>query len=396
MPQTMKTDPAHRFPPPSGQGAQRLVWLDSLRLTAGISMVGLHASADMHGLPFAEATAEERFWPMMLRALFYCARTELFIMISIFLLMMSLEKRPRNYQRTMVEQGRRLLIPFLFWTVFYSLFSLIKAWHLGYLATALDQLSTPAEWLERMVLGSAKYHMHFIPTLFGILLFYPVFRCAVKRPWLLSAAIVGLTFKWTMERWAYPAFWGTAELPYIIRAIKIVGYLGYGLAAAALAGMWMRHAQQFIATVQRPVFTILLLSAMALISVKIHTMLGVIATGQWVFDDRAGYWADFLMPIVLLALCMTLASRKWPQCLSRWAPYSLGVYLCHPIFMDLAEMLLAPEMTPLAQVIAKLTITIPLTLGLVRFLDKNRALGWTVGLGPLPSLAIPKHALRQG
>ena len=68
----------------------RLVWLDSLRLAAGVSMVGLHATSDATGQPFVDYTQAERVAPMLLRAVIYTARTELFLIISVFLLLMAL------------------------------------------------------------------------------------------------------------------------------------------------------------------------------------------------------------------------------------------------------------------------------------------------------------------
>ena len=74
----------------------RFVWLDSLRLAAGVSMVGLHATSDAQGQPFAQYETAERIAPMLLRAVIYTTRTELFLIISVFLLLMALEKRPEN------------------------------------------------------------------------------------------------------------------------------------------------------------------------------------------------------------------------------------------------------------------------------------------------------------
>lgn len=363
---------------------QREVWIDGLRLTAGLSMLGLHASADIHGQPFADADAAARFWPLMLRTLFYCARTELFVMVSVLLLMLSLQTRPRSYATTLREQARRLLPAFLFWTVFFSLYSLIKAWHLGYLNAAWAQLFAPQQWLSHLILGTAKYHMHFIPTLFALLLFYPIFQLGVARPWLLIGAIVGLLAKWSLDSFAYPMFWGDPALPYIIRAIKVVSYIGYGLAAASIAGLWIRHSAALYRQTPTWLIAPLLIIGLILITIKMHTMLAVVQEGQWVFHNLPSFWADFLMPVVLLLLAMSCASYRWPARLSHWARYSLGLYLCHPIFLDLAEITLPTHLPPLALVLLKILITLPLTLLLLRWLETQRLCAWTVGLGPLP------------
>ncbi|MBE9475746.1 MAG: hypothetical protein IME92_01290, partial [Proteobacteria bacterium] len=74
-----------------------MVWIDGLRLIAGVSMVGLHASSDVNGQPFPDFSLWERTGPVMFRSVMYLARTELFIIIALFLLFLSLDNRPRNY-----------------------------------------------------------------------------------------------------------------------------------------------------------------------------------------------------------------------------------------------------------------------------------------------------------
>ncbi|CAN0188160.1 unnamed protein product, partial [Chrysoparadoxa australica] len=161
---------------------ERHAWIDTLRLFAGLSMVGLHVTADPAGEPFALAEPHERVFPMLLRAVLYTARTELFLMISVMLLLMALDRRPRGYAVTIGQQAQRLLLPFLFWTGFYAFFNLIKASAFGYFDASLMTLSTPMTWIGFLVLGDVKYHMHFIPTLFGLLLFFPIFRVAYRQP----------------------------------------------------------------------------------------------------------------------------------------------------------------------------------------------------------------------
>ena len=160
----------------------RMVWLDCLRLIAGVSMVGLHASSDTSGQPFSDFEVGERVFPVLFRAMVYTARTELFLIISLFLLTMSLDKRSRGYGATIKEQARRLLLPFAFWVVFFAFYRLMKASHFGYQDAIWQQLADPFQWLNYFMLGSVQYHMHFLPTLFGLVLMYPLYRIAVDRP----------------------------------------------------------------------------------------------------------------------------------------------------------------------------------------------------------------------
>lgn len=374
------------MPPPK---TSRHIWIDGLRLCAGMSMVGLHATSNSTGLPFPDATTAERFAPMILRAVLYTARTELFLLISVFLLTLSLDRRPRDYHATMAQQARRLLPPFVFWTMFYAIYNLLKANAFGYISQGIIQLKDPAAWLGFLLLGDVKYHMHFIPTLIGLLLLYPLFLAALTRPWLGLLVILGLLAKWHLDAWAYSALWDSSSLPYVLRAIKIISYSGYGFAAAALAGFWLRHGSQLASKICWPLFLAITFVALALLGLKLQTITTVIESGAWVHGNKAGYWADFLMPLLLMSLAMFLCGRQWPTQFTAWAPYSFGIYLCHPIFLDLAEIIVPASWTPFQQVATKIAFTLPLTVWLLRTLAKQRLLSWTIGLRPFPQFRLP-------
>lgn len=368
---------------------ERLIWLDSLRLVAGVSMVGLHSTADPQGQPFAAYEASERIVPMLVRAVIYTARTELFLIISVFLLLMALERRPKSYGTTIAIQARRLLVPFVFWTVFYAFYNLIKAESFGYLDSALARLSDPVEWAGFLLLGDVKYHMHFIPTLFGLILFYPFFRIGVRYPWIGLSILAFLLVKRDLDAFLYPTFWGDDLLPWAVRGVKIFTYVGYGMVAASFLGIW-----RSVSATERERFVgvVLLLGAM-LFLLKLVATWKTVETGRWPFDYTAGYWADFLMPVVLFAIAMCLGHKRWPRILSTLAPYSFGIYLCHPIFLDLVEISIRDlALTPTQQVLIKISVTLSATSVFVGLLSRTPMMAWTIGLGPLPWLE-PRRAM---
>jgi len=370
-----------------GPETGRHAWIDALRVCAGVSMVGLHVTADAQGQPFPDADPAARLAPMVLRALLYTARTELFLMISVMLLVIALARRPRGYGTVIVQQARRLLVPYAFWTLFYAVFNLLKAQAFGYQAQSWAALGQPLTWVGYFVLGDVKYHMHFIPTLFAMLLFYPVFQMAEKHPSLGGMVVVGLVVKQWLDPMAYAAFWGTETLGYVVRAIKVLSYLGYGLAAGAVVGLWRRTTPEQRTEWVGPVLAFV----GVLFALKLMVTLQVAAQGQWIFDHPFGYWADYLMPVGLLLIALCWAQRKWPRWVSRIAKYAFGLYLCHPIFLDLIEMFLADQvLTPSQSVAAKLAWTLPATSLFVLALSRSGWTAWTVGLGPLPGMAWPR------
>lgn len=366
-----------------GTVARRETWIDALRLLAGLSMVGLHATADATGQPFPDAEPADRVAPMLLRAVLYTARTELFLMISVFLLLMALQARPRSYTGVIREQARRLLIPFLFWTGFYALYGLIKADAFGYFAHELSRMTDPVAWIGFLTLGNVKYHMHFIPTLFGLVLMFPLFRVAQEQPLAGLAIFACLLIKRELDGFIYPNFWGTDALPYLVRLAKVLTYAGYGLAAASLLGIWQRSCPKQ----RQQWFGLLFLLGLLLFTIKLLSSYQTILSGKWAFDYTPGYWADFLMPVVLMAACMCIGHKSWPAILSRLARFSFGIYLCHPIFLDMAEIALSGQpLSPIQLILSKIAWTVPMTALFVWALSRIPLVAWTIGLGPLPHL----------
>ena len=355
-------------------------------------MVVLHTTADSNGQPWTAFTETERYGPVILRTIAYSARTELFLLIATFLLISSLHNRPRSYRNTITEQCQRLLLPFVFWTVFYSCYNLIKANQFGYFDAAMLEITNPVNWVGHLLLGDIKYHMHFLPTLFGLVLFYPLFRIAHKYPIAGLMILPLLLIKWEMDRQIWSLFWGTEILPYVVRAVKITTYVGFGMAAAALVAIWQKtdaaRRQKWLAPVL--FFALLMFVFKAIASYR------TITEGRWLYDYAPSYWADFLMPVILFYVCMSLSDRNWPMFLSKLGAFSFGIYLCHPIFVDMMEIWLrGTELSPLNQVFAKLGVALTMTPLLVLLISKIPFLGWTVGLGRIPKIPSLLSIIRR-
>ena len=371
----------------------RFAWLDCLRLLAGLSMLILHCTADPNGGAWASYDVADRIPPLILRTFAYAARTELFIIISLFLLLMSLEKRPRSFRDTIREQAQRLLIPFAFWTVFYAAFSLIKAQHFGYVDAKLAALAHPSTWIEFAVLGTSKYHMHFLPTLFLVVLAYPLMRKAIEVPALGGFALIFcLMSRWHLDQFIYPRLWDDPNILAIARSVKIATHIGYGMAAAACLGLWRRYDKHTLESWFAPALYLAFL-------VVVFKFLGTwqtIETGKWSHNYQPGFWADFTMPALLFLLCMLLGHRSWSPVFSRYAKYAFGIYLCHPIFVDFGEIALSETtLVPVAQVATKFAITLPGTLILVAAIARVPWLSWTIGLGKLPRISNQSFTNRR-
>jgi surface polysaccharide O-acyltransferase-like enzyme len=363
----------------------RMVWLDCLRLIAGVSMVGLHASSDTSGQPFPDFEIGERIFPVLFRTVVYTARTELFLIISLFLLTMSLDKRSRSYGSTIKEQARRLLLPFAFWVVFFAFYRLMKATHFGYQDAIWAQLADPTQWANYFILGSVQYHMHFLPTLFGLVLMYPLYRIAVDYPIIGLVVLLCLFTKREVDLWVWSNLRDMGGFEYLVRGVKLATYAGYGIVAASFYGLLKGNPS---ARQSRAMFLGAIYLGSMMFLVKLVYSHKVILAGNWQYNYNPAYWADFLMPIFLFAGFMGLRNANWPSVISKWAPYSFGIYLVHPIFLDLLELALWPmALSPSLFVGLKTMGGIAGATLLVIGLSQIKLLAWTVGLGELPRIS---------
>ncbi len=361
-----------------------MVWIDCLRLIASVSMVGLHASSDVNGQPFPDFEVSERAASVIFRSIMYLARTELFLIISLFLLFMSLDKRPRGYWAVIIDQAKRLLRPFLFWVVVYAFYRLMKAYAFGYEAEIWEQLSDPVRWLGYVILGDVQYHMHFLPTLFMMILLFPICLLAIDAPWIGGVVLVCLFAKREADVWLWmhrdiiPAF------DYVIRLVKVVTYMGYGFIAASAFGLYKTTGRHGLFKY----FGAMLFVGILLYLVKLIYSFRVIEYGNWQYNYSPAYWADFLMPCILFFLFMMASKIDYYIKLSQLAPYGFGIYLVHPIFLDIAEVVLwGTALSPMIFITVKVLWAATLSFMTVWILSKTVLLSWVVGLGHFPKIS---------
>lgn len=360
----------------------RMNWLDGARLAAAFCIIGIHTSSDRLGGAFKDAESHDRVFPVLMRSVSEMASTEFFILVSLFLLSMKLSKSSTPFIPTMRLQARRLLVPFAFWTVFYAFFRLYKAHYLGYEQAILDQIGALSSWIGFFLLGNANFHMHFLPTLFLLLLFHRLYKLAIPYPLLGLLVLPMLYVNNAMGEW----IWATIKDPlvreYTVRFVKILTYSGYGFFAYALYGFWQRGIR---ADTAKALFGLsLFLVTMGLLAKLIYAQkVGV--SGEFIVRRDMIYYGHYLLPCAMLAAFMCSWYLRWPDRLSQWSRFSFGMYLIHPAIMDLFDIaFLGVSVQPDWYVLMKYSATAFLSLSLTIAIGRVRLIAWTVGLGPLP------------
>jgi len=181
------------------------IWLDNARIIACFSVIFLHISA---GFVVGNNVGTEYWWigNFYDSAVRWCV--PVFVMISGALL---LDPRKQEDLATFyTKRISRILIPIIFWSVFYLVW--------GYLKGVLKGNKPPIiDLLKKLLSGIPYSHMWFLYMIIGLYLFTPFFRKIVtyssKKELLILTTI---TFVMTMFNSAYNTFMAAGELKLFI------------------------------------------------------------------------------------------------------------------------------------------------------------------------------------
>lgn len=360
----------------------RMNWLDAARLSAAFSIISIHSTTDSKGKAFIDYDVQDRIFPVLMRTVSELASTEFFILVSLFLLAFKLERKPMPYGATMLLQAKRLLVPFVFWTFFYAAFTLVKANAFGYVDPMLAKLAQPSTWAGYFILGNSQYHMHFIPTIFLIFMFHPVFKLALAHPLLGLMVIPFLAFNLSMSTWIWGNIADRTTIDYLARFAKVLAYIGYGFAAYSILGLWQK---KFDAEFSKKIFMLGLTVIGVLFVIKLTHAADSIEVGSFTPRIGAIYYAHAMLPIFLILTFLGTQHLAWPDKVSKWSMFTFGTYLMHPAVIDVIDIVSRNHTLPPYQfVLIKYAITLSSVLLLSILISRIPLLAWTIGLGPIP------------
>lgn len=351
-----------------------------------MGVVLIHSSTDFGGKPFLDAEPSDRLLPVFLRSLGEFSGSEMFFLFSLFIMAMRVDKSMPSYGDAISNQAKRLLVPFAFWVVFYAFFRLIKADAFNYAPYIWEQVTQVKSWFGYFILGNVQYHMHFLPTLFVLFLFYPLMRTASRYPMLGLTLLLTLGIMNNTQGFIWSLGLEAEVRDYILRALKIMGYVGYGFAAFALYGIWKDGIPRGESRLLRQIgFYFALLAYVA----TLPFFATAVQNGDWGLRSGWDYYGHFLMPVCIFLIFMGSQFLDWSPRWSRLAMYTFGVYLVHPAVIDLFDiaafkMGLADIVPPGVLVLIRFAVALPVSFAVAFGLSKVNALAWTVGLGPTP------------
>jgi len=289
--------------------ADRLARLDAARWLAAVAVVLLHGAAQTVS---DTANYGSNAW---LSANLYDSAARwcvpVFVMVSGALLLDP--ERTQSLRHFYSRRVARICAPLVFWTLFYlSWHSALDWWDDGTLDVSF--------WPRKVAEGEPYYHLWYLYMIVGLYLFAPLARNLYARGShdgrrLCVVGILGIGVLDTLYRQALDigsGFFLTWCLP----------YLGYFVAGRMIFDGELR--------LPRPG-----LLALACIGV---TAAGVQALST---DNTLNlYFYDYFslsVPLMSLAAFQWILESPRIPALSRLTPLTFGIYLIHPVFLDLAR-----------------------------------------------------------
>lgn len=293
--------------PHHGAVDERLARLDAARWLAAFAVVLLHSAAQ----PVTDAADYgSNNWliaNLYDSAVRWCV--PVFVMVSGALLLNP--KKPLEARQFYARRAARICAPLIFWSLFYLVWrTTLDWWDDGRIDLSF--------WPRKVAEGEPYYHLWYLYMIVGLYLFTPLVRALYYRGdaaarrlcvmGILGVAILDALYRQTFD--AGHGFFLTWFLP----------YLGYFLAGRMI----------FDGELRIPRAPLVLVASIAATAWGVFTLSQPGELNLYFYD----YFSITVAAMSLAAFQWIMDSDRLPA-LSMVAPLTFGVYLIHPLFLDM-------------------------------------------------------------
>jgi surface polysaccharide O-acyltransferase-like enzyme len=290
-------------------------WISNLRVIATLSVIVLHVSAEL--LLSSFTNPPNIFWNVanlydsLVR---YCV--PIFVMITGALML------PQEIELTAFFQKRfkRVLIPFLFWSLIYIFNSFLSDLHIGKTFTPLSAIKT----ICNSFLFGASYHLWYIYMLIGLYLFIPILS-----KWIRNCSEKEIVY--FLVVWAFTVTIGRINHFSNIRPLYFTGYIGYLVLGYYLAN------KNFKQTKKQVSFYALILILVGALSTGALTYIASVKKGMFYEEFYNNFNPNVMMVaigvFVLLKFQTPVRNETLLKVTSTIDQYSYGIYLVHVLVL---------------------------------------------------------------
>ncbi len=296
----------------------RLLELDFLRTISMLAVMMGHASST-----YLHQETSIQFLSMNLASLLNQAvrfSVPLFLLLSGFSL--GVGAKQTSYFSFLKRRAVRVLLPYLMWTMIYSLSN--TGYHFS---VWLDQLANPS-WLLRTVLtGQSAPHLYFIPIILQCYLLYPLLKRWVDR-WPVQSTAWAMAVTLLLQGCYTLHHFGIIVAPppvYLWLTFPVWGF--YFVAGMFLQTLDLEHLKQRCKENALPLLAMggvlsVLYSAVSLRTGLLHAIKPeLMVVTIWAFFCGIGVW-EWIKAWPGLAAGVTFLSC-----------HSMGIYYCHVLII---------------------------------------------------------------
>ncbi len=294
-----------------------MIWLYNSRVLATIAVIIVHTAANV----VVNSNIESgNWWIGNIFNSFFRWCVPVFIMISGALLLDS-NKSKEDFIFFYKKRLSRILIPILFWSIFFIIWSVIKE----IVICSKFEIPSMSEVFNKLIKGEPYYHMWFLYMISALYLFTPFFRkiaeCSNGRE---LKVLVVLTISISIIYAIYKNIFFIGSEIFFFRFLSYIPYFFLG----HLIMNYDQNASKFV-------LWCIFISAFF-----------ITAIGCFVFaikeDLHAGlYFYDNLsISVIPMSVSIMYLLKKWnnpiytKKVTVSLSSLTLGVYLIHPIFLE--------------------------------------------------------------
>lgn len=380
------------------QQKKRIEELDVLRGIAIFFVVLLHVQGYFYyGWPLHSVGQAYSGFAMYV---FRFAR-QVFMFLTGFVLVYNYFGRDFHYQTFLRKRTRSVVVPYLFWSFFYVVFSI----YYGTLPRPVNTGDFLWQLLRHTAEGDGYYHLYYVVVTVQFYLLFPLFLLFLRRlrhpvRWLAVGSVLytAMMFwfdrgmnggQWDPRHWQeIPAVWQSVVTYLVVHRDRLwFSYFGYyliGAVAALYLPQWRKIINRFRWWWAAGV---VLGGGILLLDYLQHVIWGGESFGAIVTVLKPEM---FLYTVLVIAAlyAMALHAERWPrwlgQVIRNMSRESFGMYLLHPFILFLFESyglsLLAPLQLPVElQMVLTLAAGLWISYKISQEIRKIPGLSWMLG-----------------
>ena len=302
---------------------ERIDYLDALRTISCLAVVILHVSA----LQFYRVDFQTRDWNAVI---FYESivnwAVPVFVMISGAVML----KKEHTY-RSIAQKLLGILRIFVVWSLLYLVSDIVLNKEVDYLQNAL--------WLQVLLQG--HYHMWYLIMLFGLYLIVPILKVITDRPNLLKAfVLLSLLFTFLIpsinDLPQRGAFFGAVQRAFRNVTDDASFHLTLGYTAYFVFGCFLVVSKRLPAEKARGAGLALLITGTLIVMLETR----LVGSKEHALSFLQYYQIGIAAQSCgLLLIFKKTVGSSFARALAGLGPMTLGAYLIHPFFLELADKL---------------------------------------------------------